>query len=228
MNTNELATRFRKVLVEHDHGALGGISLAEALAQATVLDLTAEQEDYASVQKMYDRACADIQEYTAALERVRALPQFEIPTDDGTHMWVVDAEEMLAALELAPEPAGELCSAETPSWDHYRPEQVDSYMIRCTRLGAHDEHQDSHTGLSWREPTPVCSCPGRGDGSLRWPCQAHPPKRRLRACVERWEDCETGDYHPSCCRFPKSCSADVYDESRVTDDDLEPKWGDAR
>jgi hypothetical protein len=34
---------------------------------------------------------------------------------------------------------------------------------------------------------------------------------RLRACVERWPDCFTGDYNPACCRFPKSCSADIYD-----------------
>ena len=37
---------------------------------------------------------------------------------------------------------------------------------------------------------------------------------RLRACVERWPECATGDYDPACCRFPKSCSADVcYEES---------------
>lgn len=25
-------------------------------------------------------------------------------------------------------------------------------------------------------------------------------------CIERWPECEDGAYHPSCCRFPKSCS----------------------
>lgn len=44
---------------------------------------------------------------------------------------------------------------------------------------------------------------------------------RLRSCVERWPDCEEGAYNPSCCRFPKSCSCTVYDESQVTADDLE-------
>jgi hypothetical protein len=60
------------------------------------------------------------------------------------------------------------------------------------------------------------------------------PKRRLRACVENWPDAETGEYNPACCRFPKSCSATVYDPERVTEADLEPitpepkrKWGDA-
>ncbi len=48
------------------------------------------------------------------------------------------------------------------------------------------------------------------------------PTRRLRSCVEAWPDAETGAYDPRCCRFPKSCSAAIYDEGRVTDEDLEP------
>lgn len=47
------------------------------------------------------------------------------------------------------------------------------------------------------------------------------PRRRLRACVEAWPDCSTGDYHPSCCRFPKSCSCTAYSDEHVTDADLE-------
>ena len=35
---------------------------------------------------------------------------------------------------------------------------------------------------------------------------------RLRACVEAWPEAEEGEYNPACCRFPKSCSADVYPE----------------
>lgn len=34
----------------------------------------------------------------------------------------------------------------------------------------------------------------------------HPAPERDPACVERWPDCAVGEYHPSCCRFPKSCS----------------------
>lgn len=48
------------------------------------------------------------------------------------------------------------------------------------------------------------------------------PTRRLRTCVENWPEAETGGYDPRCCRFPKSCSATVYDEGAVTDGDLEP------
>lgn len=33
--------------------------------------------------------------------------------------------------------------------------------------------------------------------------------RRLRECVERWPECESGAYDPRCCRFPKSCSCNV-------------------
>lgn len=44
MNASSLAARFRQVLAEHEHGALGGIDLAEALAQAAVAALTTPQE----------------------------------------------------------------------------------------------------------------------------------------------------------------------------------------
>lgn len=54
------------------------------------------------------------------------------------------------------------------------------------------------------------------------------PRRRLRACVEAWPDCESGDYNPSCCRFPKSCSAGVYDLDRIQDEGLEPVDEDER
>lgn len=50
---------------------------------------------------------------------------------------------------------------------------------------------------------------------------SEPPRRRLRICVERWPACATSEYDPACCRFPKSCSADIYDDDRVSDDDLE-------
>ena len=50
---------------------------------------------------------------------------------------------------------------------------------------------------------------------------AQTPLRRLRACVDAWPDCHTGGYNPSCCRWPKSCSATVYDPEQVDDADLE-------
>lgn len=46
--------------------------------------------------------------------------------------------------------------------------------------------------------------------------------RRLLACVRAWPDCYEGGYDPRCCRFPKSCSATVYDPTWVTDAELEP------
>lgn len=48
------------------------------------------------------------------------------------------------------------------------------------------------------------------------------PERRLRGCVENWPEAETGAYDPRCCRFPKSCSATVYDKGTVTEEQLEP------
>lgn len=105
--------------------------------------------------------------------------------------------------------SAEPCDAETWSMDHYRDGQVDRYWIRCTQLGPHTEHEDSNTGLTWPREAETPAAPE--------------PPRRLRACVENWPDAETGAYHPSCCRFPKSCSAAVYDEERVTEADLEPR-----
>jgi|SRR5882724_4797786 len=35
-------------------------------------------------------------------------------------------------------------------------------------------------------------------------------RSRLAECVEAWPDCYSGGYDPHCCRFPKSCSCDVY------------------
>lgn len=48
-----------------------------------------------------------------------------------------------------------------------------------------------------------------------------PRPRRLRECVERWPDCVTGEFNPLCCRWPKSCSADIYDPATVSIADLE-------
>lgn len=57
--------------------------------------------------------------------------------------------------------------------------------------------------------------PRVGDGAL-WSVLGghgaqHPVDRT--SCVERWPECETGAYDPRCCRFPKSCSADVHYEA---------------
>lgn len=46
------------------------------------------------------------------------------------------------------------CEVETRSWDHFTPEQMDSYWIRCTLSGPHDEHKDENTGLTWTAAAP--------------------------------------------------------------------------
>lgn len=49
--------------------------------------------------------------------------------------------------------------------------------------------------------------------------------RRLKHCVEQWSACESGEYNPACCRFPKSCSPHGRIEAvrvgNLTPDDLE-------
>lgn len=41
--------------------------------------------------------------------------------------------------------------------------------------------------------------------SAEW-VDPNPLNIRDPRCVARWPECESGDYHPDCCRFPKSCS----------------------
>lgn len=48
------------------------------------------------------------------------------------------------------------------------------------------------------------------------------PTRRLRSCVQQWPDAYSGGHDPRCCRFPKSCSATVYDPDMFTPEELEP------
>jgi len=59
------------------------------------------------------------------------------------------------ASQLSTKPDRESCAAETYSWDHFRPEQVDAYWITCDVIGLHDEHEDEHTGLTWRDPSTI-------------------------------------------------------------------------
>jgi hypothetical protein len=55
-----------------------------------------------------------------------------------------------AARERAEQEAGEPCSSEIHTWDYgYRPEEVDSYYMRCDRLGPHTEHENSTMGATW-------------------------------------------------------------------------------
>ena len=41
------------------------------------------------------------------------------------------------------------CTEQMWSWDYFRHEQVDAYWMRCSRVGAHDEHENSETGARW-------------------------------------------------------------------------------
>lgn len=52
-------------------------------------------------------------------------------------------------------------------------------------------------------------------------------QRRLKECVENWPFAMSGEYNPSCCRWPKSCSPhglmEAVEAGNLTEDDLEPK-----
>ncbi len=50
---------------------------------------------------------------------------------------------------------------------------------------------------------------------------------RHPACVSAWPECIDGEYHPDCCRFPKSCScATVWptEKRAAVADDRELHW----
>jgi hypothetical protein len=47
----------------------------------------------------------------------------------------------------------EQCEVETDSWDHFTPDQMDFYKIRCSLSSIpHTDHYDKQTGLSWKSP----------------------------------------------------------------------------
>lgn len=47
------------------------------------------------------------------------------------------------------------CEEETHSWWHFNSDQLDSYWIRCTLIGSHDEHKDENTGLTWKSSSSI-------------------------------------------------------------------------
>lgn len=49
-------------------------------------------------------------------------------------------------------------------------------------------------------------------GSMEAP-RIVPPRPRLKSCIEEWPECVDGEYNPSCCRFPKTCSCTGYSDN---------------
>jgi hypothetical protein len=69
-------------------------------------------------------------------------------------------DELIALRAAAVDACPQQCQEETYSWQHFTPEQVDAYWIRCTLQGEHAEHEDEHTGLTWVSPaTPDSDSP---------------------------------------------------------------------
>nr|WP_221374537.1 hypothetical protein [Actinoplanes polyasparticus] len=57
--------------------------------------------------------------------------------------------ERICALLNASDGALAQCAEETWSWEHFNHDQADGYWITCDLQGAHDEHKDENTGLTW-------------------------------------------------------------------------------
>ncbi|UOQ58573.1 hypothetical protein MUN78_07045 [Leucobacter allii] len=64
----------------------------------------------------------------------------------------LEADAIEHFLERTSRSSPERCSASTPAAAHSQFHPDDPSSIRCTRLGAHDEHEDAYSGLTWMEP----------------------------------------------------------------------------
>lgn len=70
---------------------------------------------------------------------------------------------------------------------------------------------DSGMEADWRvEVSPVYWRTETEDAEAIAYAESRKPRPRLKSCVAEWPECAEGEYHPSCCRFPKSCSCTVY------------------
>ncbi len=67
---------------------------------------------------------------------------------DGADLNALRDELIELRARCTPEP--DPCTAEAWSWEHFNDEQADGYWITCDVRGAHVEHEDEHTGLTWR------------------------------------------------------------------------------
>lgn len=61
------------------------------------------------------------------------------------------ADDLLAIVNGMPDDERDAapCDNEAHSWDHFSSKVVDSYWMRCHRLGPHDEHENGETGATW-------------------------------------------------------------------------------
>ena len=110
-----------------------------------------------------------------AIEAVQRLAQAVIDASgedahEAVHEDLATVEAVLRHVPVeggdeAPEHDDEPCSAELWSWDYFNDQQVDPYWMRCHKVGAHDEHENSETGATW----PAL---GGGEAERRAPVQA--------------------------------------------------------
>ena len=81
----------------------------------------------------------------------------------------------------------------------------------------------------------VCSCPGRGDGSLRWPCEAHPPNQnetksgqgfcfteaQVEAAAKAIADCHNPGMFE---KYPENWKVEARAALAALDGAPEPEW----
>ncbi len=93
-----------------------------------------------------------LRESGRATPYVVALPKgTSMPYGLKQSMWPIMVGIEVAMQSRTESGSGNPCQEKTHSWNHYKPEQIDSYEIHCDLYGKHhDEHHNSETGLSWK------------------------------------------------------------------------------
>lgn len=79
--------------------------------------------------------------------------------------------------------------------------------------------------LSASQGAVVVTTPGSDDEPAERRTEALALIQHNRECIARWPECESGAYDPRCCRFPKSCSADIEPErTEAREQDPHTDW----
>lgn len=88
----------------------------------------------------------------SSIDRVDDVPTTKAEREEQHRAHLVDIiEAEIAAAKARQAAASEPCAEEKHSWDHFdsNSDVVDSYWMRCHRVGPHDEHENSETGATW-------------------------------------------------------------------------------
>lgn len=91
-------------------------------------------------------------DYSGLIERIdEEISEYGKGRGEGAHSdpLVIVLRACREALERESVPDVVECDSEIHSWAVFRPEQVDSYDLRCNVTVPHIQHEDTNTGATW-------------------------------------------------------------------------------